>query len=354
MLLKNDGVLPFSKDIKKIALIGPFASEKAIKGFWACNGKDEECVTIEEGIKNAVPDCQVVAIKGCGNLYNDLDRSGFAEAVEAAKNADAVILCLGEPQNYSGEGNSRTDLRLPGVQEELAREVAAVNSNTVAVVLAGRPLALTVLDSCVPAILDIWFPGTEGGNAVADLVFGDKNPSAKLTMSFPRAVGQCPLYYNHPSTGRPKSLKKPDEVHQAYASNYIDCGNTPLYCFGHGLSYSNFVYESLEIDKDTMTKEDEINVSVTLLNDSEVEGKEVVQLYLQDMYASTVRPVQSLVGFEKINLAPHERKTVHFKITEPMLRFYDFNCNFISEAGEFMLSTGYADHLLHTKSFTLK
>ena len=354
VLLKNDGVLPFSKDIKKIALIGPFASERAIKGFWACNGKDEECVTIEEGIKNALADCQVVAIKGCGNLWNDTDKSGFEEAVEAAKNADAVILCLGEPQNYSGEGNSRTELRLPGVQEDLAREVAAVNPNTVAVVLAGRPLALTAIDACVPAILDIWFPGTEGGNAVADLVFGDMNPSAKLTMTFPRAVGQCPLYYNHPSTGRPKSLKKPDEVHQAYASNYIDCGNTPLYCFGHGLSYSNFVYESLEIDRDTMTKEEEINVSVTLLNDSDVEGKEVVQIYLQDMYASTVRPIQSLAGFEKITLAPHERKTVRFKITEPMLRFYDFNCNFISEAGEFTVSTGYADHLIFTKSFFLR
>ena len=289
-----------------------------------------------------------------GYIYNDLDTSGFKEAIKAAKKADAVILCLGEPQNYCGEGNSRTDIRLTGVQEELAKQVAAVNANTAAVVFSGRPLALTELDGAVGAILDMWFPGSEGGNAVADLIFGDANPCGKLSMSFPRAVGQCPIYYNHPSTGRPKSVKKPDGVHQPYASNYIDCGNLPLYPFGHGLSYSNFIYESLELDTDTMTKDSEITVSITVFNDSDVAGKEVVQLYMHDLWASAVRPVQSLIGFEKITLEPHERKTVRFKVTEPMLRFYDFNCDFISEAGEFELSTGYADHLIHTKSFILK
>ena len=354
VLLKNDGVLPLSKDIKKLAIIGPFASENAIKGFWACNGKDEECVTVEEGFRNLLPNAQITAVKGCGALYNDLDTSGFKEAVKAAKKADAVVLCLGEPQNYSGEGNSRADIRLPGVQEELAKQIAAVNSNTVAVIFGGRPLVLTELDKTVPAIIDMWFPGTEGGNAAAALVLGDSNPCGKVSMTFPKSVGQCPIYYNHPSTGRPKNVKKPDDVHQAYASNYIDCGNLPLYSFGHGLSYSSFTYESLELDRDEIGADDEITVTVTVLNDSDRAGKEVVQLYMRDLWASSVRPIQSLIGFEKVYFEPHERKTITFKVSEPMLRFYDFDCNFISEAGEFTLSTGYADHLIHTKSFTLK
>ena len=354
VLLKNDGVLPFDKNVKKLALIGPFASENAIKGFWACHGNDAETVSVEEGFRNQLPNTEIVVVKGCGALYNDLDTEGFNEAVEAAKAADAVVICLGEPQNYSGEGNSRADIRLPGVQEELAKQIASVNPNTAAVVFSGRPLVLTEIDKAVPAILEMWFPGTEGGNAVADLVLGAANPCGKVSMSFPKAVGQCPIYYNHPSTGRPKSVKKPDDLHQAYASNYIDCGNLPLYSFGHGLSYSSFVYESLEIDRDVISADEEITVTVTVLNDSDVAGKEVVQLYMKDLFASAIRPIQSLIGFKKVSFEPHERKTVTFKVNEPMLRFYDFNCNFISEAGEFELSTGYADHLILTKSFILK
>ena len=354
VLLKNNGILPLSKDIKKLALIGPFAAAKAIKGFWACHGKDDECVSVEEGIRAMLPNAEIKVVDGCGPLYNDNDKEGFDDAVKAADWADAVILCVGEPQNYSGEGNSRADIRLPGVQEELCKIVSSINPNSVAVVFGGRPLALSEINRMVPAILDMWFPGTEGGNAVAALLFGDANPCGKLSMSFPREVGQCPIYYNHPSTGRPKSTKKPDELHQPYASNYIDCGNLPLYSFGYGLSYSNFVYESLELDRDSISADEELTVTVTVLNDSDVAGKETVQLYMRDLFASTVRPIQSLIAFEKAEFKPHERKVFTFKVREPMLRFYDFNCNFVSEAGEFELSTGYADHLIHTKSFMLK
>ena len=171
-------------------------------------------------------------------------------------------------------------------------------------------------------------------------------------MSFPKAVGQCPIYYNHPMTGRPKT--KPENEHQGYASSYIGCGNLPLYPFGHGLSYSDFVYESLELDTDTMTKDSAIRVSVTVRNTGDRAGKEVVQLYMHDLFASTVRPIQSLIGFEKVEIGAGEVATVHFTITEPMLRFYGANCEWISEPGAFDISTGYADHLILTKRFTLK
>lgn len=351
ILLKNDGILPLSESIKKIALIGPFASTNEIKGFWACNGKDEDCVSIYDGIRSILPAADIVAVNGCSAQWNELDKSGFDEAVSAAKNADVVILCLGEPQKYSGEGNSRADIGLPGVQNELAKLVIEANPNTAAVIFNGRPLVLTELNAICPAILDMWFPGTEGGNAVANLLFGRANPCGKVSMSFPKAVGQCPIYYNHPSTGRPK--KNPEEIHKGYTSNYIGCGNLPLYPFGYGLSYTDFVYESLELDKTEMTKDGKITAKITVRNAGNRDGKETVQLYMHDLYASTVRPIQSLIGFKKIFLAAGETKTVEFEITEPMLRFYDAKCKFISEPGDFTLSTGCADNLILTKEFKL-
>ncbi len=350
VLLKNDGILPLSRDLKKIALIGPFADNNQIKGFWACNGRDDECVTIKEGISAVIPDAEIMVVKGCGNLFNDYDRSGFEKAIEAAKQADAVILCLGEPQNYSGEGNSRVDIVLPGVQDELAAAVAGVNPNVVAVTFSGRPLALTRLEKNVKAILHMWFPGTEGGNAVANLLFGNANPSGKLSMSFPQSVGQCPIYYNHLNTGRPK---RDDSRHYGYISNYIDGGNWPLYSFGHGLSYSSFIYEGLELSADKLTTDGEIEAVVTLKNDSNVDGKETVMLYMRDLAASTSRPVQQLIAFEKTELKAGETKQVKFKINEPMLRFWNDNDEFVSEKGKFKIFTGYADHLLLAKEFEL-
>ncbi len=351
VLLKNDGVLPFSKDVRRVALIGPFAGTNEIKGFWACNGRDEECVSVYEGVSTLLSDAEVTAVAGCSAQWNELSTEGFAEAIEAARNADVVVLCLGEPQKYSGEGNSRADLGLPGVQLQLAREVLAVNPNTAALIFNGRPLVLTELDAIAPAIMTMWFPGTEGGNAAARLLWGDANPCGKVTMSFPKAVGQCPIYYNHPATGRPK--RKPEDVHQPYASNYIGCGNLPLYPFGHGLSYTSFTYEALELDRHEMTADGAITVRVTLKNTGDRCGKEVVQLYIHDLVASTVRPIQSLVAFEKVELDAGESKTVTFQITEPMLRFWDAECNHVSEPGEFDLFVGYADHPAITDRFTL-
>lgn len=353
VLLKNNGVLPLAKTVQKIALIGPFADEHAILGSWRCRGRLDESVTVRMGMEAAMPHAEITVVHGCGNEWNDTDTSGFAEAIEAAKNADAVILCLGEPMNYSGEGNCRTDLRLPGMQEALAAAVAAVNPSTAAVLFNGRPLVLTELSKTVPAILEMWFPGTEGGNAAADLLLGEANPSGKLTMTFPKASGQCPIYYNRPNTGRPKPLAKENE-RLYFCTSYIDCGNLPLYSFGHGLSYSNFVYEDMQLDKAEMYADDAITVTVTVYNDSDREGKETVQLYLRDVAASVVRPVQQLIDFSKVTFAPHERKTVTFTVTEPQLRFWNFENQHVSEPGEFRLSTGYADHLVHTKTFTLQ
>ena len=351
VLLKNDGVLPFACDVKKIALIGPFADTGAIKGSWAGSGRDEECVTVREGIAKLLPDAQITVVEGCTASFSDKDTSGFDAAVNAAIEADTVILCLGEPQTYSGEGCSRTDLRLPGVQEELARAVSKANKCSALLLFGGRPLVLTDIVDDVHAILEMWMPGTEGGNAAASLLFGKVNPSGKLTASFPKSVGQCPIYYNYYRTGRPK--RKPDGEYEAYTSNYLDCGNLPLFFFGEGLSYTEFVYESMTLDKNELDENGEINVSVTVRNAGERDGKEVVQLYLRDLVSGTVRPVQELIDFRKIELRGGETKTVTFKITEPMLRYYNFDCEFVSEKGDFTVSVGYADHMKLTERFTL-
>ncbi len=349
VLLKNDGILPFSKNVKKIALIGPFADNHNIIGFWSCNGRNEESVTVCEGIKNLLPNAEITVIKGCSDEWDDYDTSEFNKAVSAAKDADAVILCLGEPQDYSGEGNSRVDINLHKIQLELVKSVTEVNKNAVAVTFSGRPIILTELEKEVPAMLHMWFPGTEGGNAVANLLFGNANPSGKLSMSFPEHTGQCPIYYNHTNIikyGQPGA-------HKPYCQSYIECSNLPLYSFGHGLSYSNFVYEDLSLSKTEMTKDDTIEVSIIIHNNSDIAGKETVMLYMQDVVASNARPAQQLIAFEKVNFESNERKIIKFIITEPMLRFWNNENEFVSEPGEFKISTGYADHLLLTKSFYL-
>lgn len=353
VLLKNNGILPLSTDVKKIALIGPMADEHAIIGFWSCNGVNEESVTIKEGLERLLPNAEIRYAKGCGNAWDDYDTSGFTQAKEIAKEADVVILCIGEPQNYSGEGNSRADITLTGVQSMLAKEVAEVNSNVVAVTFSGRPLAIPELDVHMAAILHMWFPGTEGGNAVANLLFGKVNPSGKLSMSFPKATGQCPIYYNRTNTGRPKPIDRED-VHCGYTSNYIGCGNLPLYSFGHGLSYSDFVYEGMLLSSDKITVDTPVTAKITVRNNSKVNGKETVMLYMRDMYASNSRPVQQLIAFDKVEIASGETKVVEFTIDETMLRFWNNEHKFVSEPGLFEISTGYADHLIYTTDLELQ
>lgn len=352
VLLKNDNVLPFSGNIKRIAVIGPFAEEHEILGWWRCNGKNEESVTVSEGLKGLLPNAEITVVKGCGAKLTDDDTSGFTDAKNAADQADAVILCLGEPQNYSGEGNCRTDLRLPGRQEELAQIVASVNNNIAVLLFNGRPLVLTELEKNVPAILEMWYPGTEGGNAAANLLFGRANPSGKLSMSFPESVGQCPVYYNHTNTGRPHWTKEKKTV-GGYFSDYIDCGNLPLYSFGYGLSYSTFEYLDLTLSSGRLTKDDEITAYVRVKNTSGISGKETVQLYVRDLVASVVRPVQKLIAFEKAEFKPYEEKVISFTVKEEMLRFYNQENQYISEKGKFELSSGYADNLINTITFEL-
>ncbi len=353
VLLKNNGILPFDTEVASVALIGPMADEHGIIGFWSCNGRDSESITVKQGIENALPHAKISCVKGCSNDWDDTDTSGFDEAMTAAKNAQIVILCLGEPQDYSGEGNCRTDISLPGMQLQLAEKVIQANPNTAVVLFNGRPLAIPELDKLAPAILDMWFPGTEGGNAAADLLFGKANPCGKLSMTFPRSTGQCPIYYNHPSATHGKSAAE-DLVRKRYCSNYIDCGNLPLYSFGHGLSYSHFVYEGLTLSGHTMSARDSITATITVTNASDRPGKETVQLYMRDLVASTVRPVQQLIDYQKVSFEANETKQIQFTITEPMLRLWNPRDQFVSEPGKFQISTGWADHLVHTQEITLE
>jgi beta-glucosidase len=263
-----------------------------------------------------------------------------------------VVLCLGEPENDSGEGRSRTEVTLPGPQLALAEAVIRANPNTVVVLFNGRPLVLTELEKAAPAMLEMWYPGTEAGHAVARLLWGDANPCGKLSVGLPRTTGQYPMPYNRTNTGRPKP--QPDTGVFPFSSSYLDTPNLPLYSFGHGLSYTSFSYEKLTLDKPSITKNDSLAVTVTVRNTGDRPGKEAVQLYMRDLVASVVRPVQQLIDYKKISLEPGEKKDVVFTVTEKQLRFWDFSCKEISEPGDFELSAGYADHLLLTQRFTLK
>ncbi len=351
VLLKNNGVLPFSDKVKSVALVGPFADEHDISGSWAASGKASQTVSVLQGVRALLPQAEITVVPGCTHDWNDTDVGGIAAACEAAAAADAVIVCVGEHSSYSGESCSRADLRLPGVQEELVRQVCAANRNSAVLLFNGRPLVLTGIHDTAPAILEMWFPGTEGGNAAARLLFGRMNPSGKLTMSFPKAVGQCPLYYDHPSTCRP--AVDAENRHVRFRSNYIDCGNLPLYGFGYGLSYSNFAYRDLQLSGDTMRTGGELTVRIRVANEGTVAGREVVQLYLRDHFGSTVRPVQKLIDFASVWLEPGEEKTVAFTVDESKLIMWTAAGKYDTEAGRFSLYTGHADHLLLEAQFSL-
>ena len=351
VLLKNEGILPFSEDVKRIALVGPFAEEKHLNGFWSRPGAERDTVTIPEGIRALLPDAELTVERGCGAAIGDTDTGGIARAAEAAAGADAVILVLGEPENYSGEGRSRAELNLPGPQMQLARAVLAANRNTAVVLFNGRPLVITELAETAPAILEMWYPGTEAGNALARLLWGRANPCGKLSAGMPRSTGQYPMPYNRMNTGRPKP--PPDSKPAPFTSCYLDMPNLPLYSFGYGLSYTTFSYEKLEIDRKEITKDEKLHVAVTVRNTGTRAGKETVQLYLRDPVASVVRPVQQLIDYKKVALEPGEKKEIVFTVSEQQLRFFNAEGKEISEAGEFLVSAGYADHLLLTEKFRL-
>ena len=334
VLLKNEGVLPLREDVKSVAVIGPLANTGEIYGNWPCGAKAEETVPVFEGIKSIVGDRAKYA-KGCDVAFDASDFSGIEEAVELAKNSEAVVLCLGEYQMDSGEGHCKSKLELPYVQYKLLFEVLKVNKNVAVLLFTGRPLCLERLDKNAPAILNMWMPGTEGGNAAANLLFGRANPSGKLTMSFPYTVGQCPIYYNQYMTGRPKP--EDNDARITFTSSFIDVPNRPLYPFGYGLSYTQFEYSDCKLDKNVMKSGEAITASVKVKNTGNYKGKETVQLYIRDVCASIIRPVKELKGFEKIELDVGEEKTVSFQITEEELAFYGADMQRKAEKGKFQV-----------------
>ncbi len=350
VLLKNDGLLPLSPDVKRVALIGPFADSHEIKGAWSCKGRDEECVSMEEGVRKLLPDAEITVVSGCGIAWNETD-ADLQAAEKAANSADVVLLCLGEEQFCSGEAKSRTDLSLSPAQTALARTVLAANPNTAVVLFTGRPLAIPELSAKAPAILCMFFPGSEGGNAAANLLFGIANPSGKLTMSFPQSAAQCPVYYDRTNTGRPNWTDKAERLR--YASDYIDCATLPLYSFGHGLSYSNFVYEEMKLSAKELPKSGSIGLSIKIKNESDISGSEVVQVYMKDPVASVVRPLQKLIAFKKVSFKPHEEKTVLFELNDSMFLFCDMEGKRIRETGRIEIMTGEADHFVLKDEFEM-
>lgn len=339
VLLKNEKqVLPLSKETKTIAFIGPMVKPKRINhGFWAVDLKDVDSTYIVsqwEGLQNKVgKKTKLLYARGCG--VEDMSKAGFQEAVDVANQADVVILSIGERWNMSGEAKSRSNLQLPGVQEDLIKELQKTGKPIVILINAGRPLIFNWTADNMPTIVYTWWLGSEAGNAIADVLFGDYNPSGKLPMSFPRTEGQIPIYYNHFSTGRP-SINE-DKV---YKSAYIDLPNSPKFPFGYGLSYTTFSYSDLKLSKTKMTSAETLEVSMTLTNTGKFAGEEVVQLYLQDKFGSVVRPIIELKDFQKIKLHPGESKTLTFVIDNEKLAFYNQALEFKSEPGAFNLMIG--------------
>ena len=352
VLLKNEGVLPFDRKVKTIALIGPFADSDDIIGAWFCYGKREEAVTVRQGIEKLLPNAHVTVVHGCSPLIGSTDESGIPVAVEAAAKADAVILCMGEERDCSGEGRSRASLTLPGVQEKLIRAVSKANRHTALLLFNGRPLELTGVAEAVPAILEMWMPGTEGGSAAAELLFGVHNPCGKLAMSFPKSVGQMPLFYAYSHTGRAK--KKPEGVFEPFRSDYMDCGNLPLFPFGFGLSYTTFRYESLTLGKTELAAGEDLPVEVTLTNTGTRAGREVVELYLNDRVSSLVTPVQKLAAFAPVTLEPGETKTVALTVAAERMALWNGENRFVIEPGVFSLFAGCADHPILTSEFRVR
>ena len=337
VLLKNDrGVLPLDPSSRMtVALVGPMVSERAsLNGAWAGSGVREESVTLLEGLTKRYAGTAVRFITAAGCDLTTDDRSGFAEAVTAARRADIVVAAMGEHYDWSGETASRSDITLPGAQRDLLRALEATGKPVVLVVLSGRPLDLSWEDAHLEAIVEAWYPGTTAGDAIADVLSGDYNPSGKLTMSFPRSAGQIPVYYNHKHTGRPAA---PGQTGRCYRSNYLDIVNEPLYAFGHGLSYTTFNISEPTLDRDTFSAGGRITASARVSNTGGRDGEVVVQLYIRDVAASVTRPVKELKGFRKIALRKGEVQTVTFEVSEREIAF--LNADFVRrpEAGEFRL-----------------
>lgn len=342
VLLKNSGnTLPIISKTNKIALIGPLVKSKFDNlGFWNISWPDDSLriVSLWDGMVNRVGKERLLYAKGC-NIEGE-DESGFEEAVSVARKADIVIVSVGEKFDMSGEGKCRSNLHLPGVQEKLVMELITTGKPVIVMISAGRPLIFNTIAEHAHAILYTWWLGTEAGNAMADILLGDYNPSGKLTVTFPRSEGQIPFNYNHLNTGRPDGEKAISGVNKIYKSNYLDISSLPLYPFGYGLSYTTFKYGELLLNTHTPTGNDTLEVSIDVTNTGEFIGEEVVQLYIRDIVASVARPIKELKGFSKVKLNPGETKRVKFMLSNEDLRFYDSNLNYIWEEGEFQIMVG--------------
>ena len=376
VLLKNDGILPLSKDMR-VAVVGPMADDPAVMtGTWAMTSHGSESVTPLQGIRNAAPKKVTYSEGSWVFLDKEMEETvkyglykffmpGFkapdihtvpqsrliAEAVAAARAADVVVACVGESQNMNGEGASRTEIVIPDAQKELLKALKATGKPVVMVLVTGRPLTLGWEDSEMDAILNVWSPGSEGGNAVADVLFGDVNPSAKLTMSFPRSVGQLPLYYNHKNTGRPHP--EYDE-YRKFTSCYMDEINAPLYPFGYGLSYTTYEYSEPVLSSAEMSLDGTVTASVTVKNTGSRDGFETVQLYIHDIYATSTRPVKELRAFRKVHIPAGESVTVSFELTAEDLSYYNHSLEWVCEPGDFEIMTGPNSRDLQSVQLTVK
>jgi len=352
VLLKNQGqLLPLSKQLGSIALIGPLVkSKKEMKGFWSLDvGDENKIVSLYEGIQQQAGKTKIFYAKGCD--FTDTSRSGFAEAYRIAMQADVVVMAMGERPDMTGEAKSRSDIHLPGVQEELIKAVMTSGKPLVVLLMTGRPMVFNWTADHVPAILYTWWLGNEAGNAIADVLFGNYDPSAKLPITFPRSEGQIPIYYNHFNTGRPPHGD--NDVN--YTSAYIDLPNSPRYAFGYGLSYTTFKYSNLQFSKKSMHNKETVSVSFDLQNSGKYAGEEVAQLYLRQLVAQPIRPVKELKGFQKVMLQAGETKTITFTIDKDKLAFYNDQLERITQPGEFSLMIGSAsDDIRLQDSFELE
>ena len=370
VLLKNQNqILPLKKETK-IALVGPLAdSQNNMLGTWAPTGDLKLAVTVVEGFKNVAPNANISYAKGAnisddplfakkinvfGPKINIDERSPsvlLKEAVDAAKASDVVVAVVGEAAEMSGESASRTDISIPESQKKLIRALVATGKPVALVLMSGRPLTIPEEFELPVAILQVWHPGVEAGNAIADVVFGDYNPSGKLTATWPRNVGQIPIYHSVKHTGRP--APKSGEF-EKFKSNYLDSENSPLIPFGHGLSYTSFEYSDLKLSKNEILQGESLIATVTLKNTGDSDGEEVVQLYLQDVVRSITPPVRQLKGFKKVLLKKGESKEVSITLTADDLKFYNSNLEFLAEHGEFKVFVGADSNATLLKSFNLK
>jgi beta-glucosidase len=348
VLLKNDHhTLPLAKNISNIALIGPLADTKEVLGSWHGSGSHQDAVSVHEGLRQKLGKNANIRYAQ-GAPINEEDRTGFEEAIRVASAADVIVMVLGEHEDMGGEAASRSSIELPGLQEELFLEMKKLGKPLVVLLMNSRPLAIQTLDEEADAILETWFLGTQAGNAIADVLFGDYNPSGKLPVTFPRNLGQVPIHYNMKNTGRP--IKEEEK----YTSKYLDVPNTPLYPFGYGLSYTQFEYAEPQLEKSSYAFGEPIRISVSVKNTGELAGEEVVQLYVRDLVGSVTRPVKELKGFKKVMLQPGEEKTISFTLTHEDLAFHTAAMEFVAEPGDFKVFVGGSSDDVKEASFTLE